>query len=400
MSNIVVVKCGGSVLEDATGLARLAGFIRDLTEEGVRIVVVVSALKGVTDSLLGTVSKVNPSTPPDLTDEVLAMGERTAVRIFAAALLRHGLRARFLDPASPEWPIVTDDHYLDANPLVEETTRRVAERLVPLLHEGDVPVVCGFVGRTQDGRITTLGRGGSDTTAVLLGSCLDAREVLLVKDVEGVMSSDPQRVRDAEVLAALEPEQARVLAAGGAKFLHAKALRYRKPGVRIRIAGPDQGLAGTVIDGPEPELEVEVDDAPISMLSLVGPASADARTVMRVVEKVRESGGQLVSLTLDEQAMILYIRNGGKLLPGLHDAMRAEDLAHAISAFEDLAVVAVRGRALETSQGMIQRITQPLARRGINVYGLVTISSSIQIFVRRTDANRAAALIRAATMAS
>src|SRR5207244_6404473 len=96
-------------------------------------------------------------------DDILAMGERTSARIFAASLKSRGIQARYYDPSERDWPIITDDNFLNANPLKTNSIQRIRRYLRPVLGDGVVPVIGGFIGRTRDGRISTLGRGGSDT---------------------------------------------------------------------------------------------------------------------------------------------------------------------------------------------------------------------------------------------
>lgn len=397
-SRIVVLKFGGSVLESEDMLSRSAEAVEGFVRRGDRPVVVVSAMKGVTDSLIQLSRSVNPNISGRLMDEILSMGERTSARIFSAALEARGLKSVLVDPGSELWPIITDDRHLDANPIYDETERRVREKLLPLLEEGYVPVVCGFLGRTEGGEVTTIGRGGSDTTAILLGSCLRAREVVLVKDVETVFSSDPDMVEKPVPVSELDAEEAYMLASGGAKFLHAKALQYNREGVKIRLSSLAKVMyAGTVIDGGLVDLRVEVDSSPISMLTIVGWRGGEEE-LKEVGGEVRASGGRIVSASMDPKSLIVYVADGRDVLRGVHRVLVERGLGKAASIFKDLRMVVVKGAALETIPGMIQRVTQPLARESINIYGLVTIASSIRIFLHNRDVERAVKLIKQALM--
>jgi len=395
---IIVVKFGGSVLEDDGSIEQAAELVRDTTEKGLGVVVVVSALKGVTDQLIALSKKVDPSMEASRMDELLSSGEKTSARLMAGALAGHGIRSVVVDPDSPYWPVVTDGRHLDANPIMELSRARAQEALVPLLREGKVPVVCGFLGKTVEGRTTTLGRGGSDTTAVILGSCLDAKEVVLIKDVEGVYSSDPDKVRNPQFIETLNGEEAEMLAAGGAKFLHLKALRYQTNGLRIRVTSLEKLNAGTVIKGDLAAISLEVFPQGVSMITIVGLDAKKLESVSQLTRAVREDGGSLLALSLETTSAIFYVAGGKNVLDEVHHVLVSENIGKAVSSFDGLSMITVKGTSLETETGIVQRITQPLARFDINLYGIVTIRSSIRVFVSSDQAEKALELIREAMM--
>jgi aspartate kinase len=159
---------------------------------------------------------------PRALDAVSSLGERMSAPLVAAALRRHGLPADAFDATTL---IVTDDRFGDAAPQIDLTRERVQAQLVPALERGAVPVVTGFIGATSRGATTTLGRGSSDYSAGILGAALDADAVQIYTDVDGVMTADPRLVPDARVIEALSFEEIGELAYFGAKVLHAKAIR-------------------------------------------------------------------------------------------------------------------------------------------------------------------------------
>ncbi|MCS7115862.1 MAG: aspartate kinase [Nitrososphaerota archaeon] len=399
MGDIVVIKFGGSVLSNEKMIERAANAVKDGVEKGLRMVIVISALKGVTDSLINLAKKVNPNTPKDLMDEILSMGERTSARLFANALIAKGLDPVIVDPSLENWPIITDENFTDANPDYNETSNLVKEKLIPMLEAGKIPVVCGFLGKSKSGKITTLGRGGSDTTAILLGSCLDAKEVVLVKDVDTVFSSDPDLVENPIPITQLDAEEAYALTLGGAKFLHPKALAYKRANVRLRIASLTNGsLGGTVIDGGAIELKIERMNEPITMVTIIGSEASEPESIRLLVEEVKRAGGSLVAMSSEPKSIILYVAGGENVPNRLHNTMVTRGLGKALSAFGDLAMITVRGPAIETVPGMVQRVTQPLAREGINIFGVVTISSSIKLFIKREESDKVMSMLRSALM--
>jgi len=389
----IVVKFGGSVLKDVSAISEAARWVKEMLSRGLGVVVVVSAMKGVTDELQEAAKNLNSNPDPKLMAEILSMGERMSVRLFALALRGHGINAIFIDPSSENWPIIADGNPLDATPIYELVEKRVLERVKPMLERGVVPVICGFIGVDRDGEIVTLGRGGSDTTAVLLGSCLRSDEIILVKDVPGIFSADPGIVDDAELLKTLNFREAQALIKGGSKIIHTKALRYLDRGLRLRIASFEELLrgGGTIIEGYDKELDVKISEERISMVTIVGDDSP--KNLGRLTEVLEKDGVKVMASSSEEDSIILYVIEVDEILKKLHKILLREKIGKALSIYQGLSMITVAGRMLETSPGVIYRIVKPLAEEGINVYGLMTISSSIRVFVSEKDSKKASDLI-------
>jgi len=399
LDNIIVIKFGGSVLKNDETIRKSVDMIFELYEKGMRPLVVVSALKGATDNLLTLAKTLNHDTSPEIMDQILSMGERTCARLFSTALASKGLKNVIVDPEFENWPIITDDTHLDSNPIYDDTEKEVTRKILPMLENREIPVVCGFIGKTKEGKITTLGRGGSDTTAILLASCLNAREIVLVKDVETVFSSDPDVVTGTVPLKNLDSEEAFLLSSGGAKFLHTKALNYNKKGIRIRISSLENGSnLGTIINGGIIDLMVEPSPDQVTMVTIIGDKVLNDSQIHQLMTAINNIDGQILSLTLDSKSTILYVVNGRNLIDNIHKIVMENKLGKAVSFFEDLRMILVKGSALETIPGLIQRVTQPLARKNINLYGLITISSSIRLFVSKKQLEKTLPLLRTALL--
>src|SRR5207249_12276104 len=138
-----------------------------------------------------------------------------------------------------DWPIMTDGYFSNANPLRTASIQRIRKYVKPVVEDGIIPVIGGFIGRTRDGRITTLGRGGSDTTALLLATALGANEVVLVTSARGILTGDPDMISNAQVLRTIDMKALVGIADTGTKFVHRKALRYKDPAINIRVI-PDR----------------------------------------------------------------------------------------------------------------------------------------------------------------
>ena len=233
---------------------------------------------------------------------------------------------------------------------------------------------------------------------MLLGNCLNAKEVILVKDVEGVYSSDPDKVTNPQFIESLNGEEAEMLAAGGAKFLHVKALRYQSSGMKIRVTNLDKLDSGTVIKGDLSPLQVEKINEPVSMITFVGLNPGKTESIISAARAVREAHGDLLALSLEANAAIFYVGGGKNVLDGVHKALVVDRIGKAVSEFPRLSMITVKGAALETEKGVVQRITRPLALAAINVYGIVTILSSVRVFVSEDQSEKAFSLVKEAMM--
>ena len=197
----IVVKFGGSSLADHERLLKAVKAVVNEAKRGTKIAVVVSAMGKTTDVLMTTAKNTsNGKLEKKDLDDILSMGERTSVRIFSAALKNNGVDSVYFDPFDCNWPIISDSAFQNANPILKDCEKNIRESVLPIVEKGVIPVIAGFLGKTKDGKITTLGRGGSDTTAFILAESLDADQVVLVTDADGIMSGDPKLDRQSETL--------------------------------------------------------------------------------------------------------------------------------------------------------------------------------------------------------
>jgi aspartate kinase len=399
----IVVKFGGSSLADHERLSRAVSAVVNEAKRGTRIAVVVSAMGKTTDVLLNTAkNSSNGKLEKHELDDILSMGERTSVRIFSAALRTNGVESRYFDPLDEDWPIITDASFSNANPLRVECEKRVKESVLPLVEKGTVPVIAGFVGRTITGKITTLGRGGSDTTAFLLAEALKADEVVLVTDADGIMSGDPKVVANPRRISEIDVNTLVGLADSGAKFIHSKALKYKPKSVDVRVinsAHGDLAKEGTIITGAlATELDVEVaHPSPIAEITIVGRnVSENPQIIEDTVTKAR-THSQLLGLSMNTNSAILYVsaeKNTDALFNDIHKTVLDNPETKAMAVKKDLVFLKIRGVGLEETHGIIGKISEILRVNGINISGILTITSSILLFVDWNEREKALELIR------
>ncbi len=398
----IVVKFGGSSLADPTKLSKAVAAVANETAKGTRIVVVVSAMGKTTDILMTTVkSTSNGKLEKRELDDILSMGERTSVRIFAAALRTNGVQSCYLDPLDDKWPIITDAAFSNANPLLEECKKRTQEHVLPIVEKGIVPVIAGFVGRTADGKITTLGRGGSDTTAFILAEALKADEVVLVTDADGIMSGDPKIVSNPKRLSEIDVSTLVGLADSGAKFIHSKALKYKPQSIPVKVinhAHSDLSQKGTLITGAlATELDVEIaHPSPVAEITIVGNrVSENPHIILEMVEKTAQTS--LLGMSMNANSVILYVsqeKNIDTLFNQIHNITLNNPETIAMAVKKDLAFLKTSGVGLEETHGLIGKISETLRINEMNIYGILTITSSILLFVDWSEREKALQLIR------
>ncbi len=398
VNDTVVVKFGGSCLSTPDNILTAAKKLAVEAASGKRVVAVVSALGGETDKLLSLAqgSTLHTVSKEDL-DDILSMGERTMVRLLATALKSQGVSAIAIDPTSSLWPVYTDAVFGSATVDLHATKQAVTEKLLPLLAENRVPVVAGFLGQSTDGKITTLGRGGSDVSAVILGRCVDAGEVIFVKDVGGVFSADPKQVHDPQKIDFLEAEEAYSLMSAGARVIHPKALTYKQNSMNLRVVGfnaPDL-RGGTLITGEvQAGLEIHLRPLSLSMITVVALKADSLNVLLSLLTDALPSNTKIQGIAVTATSLLLYVENASHLVLSLHDMIKTQGLAKAIHCIDAVAMIEVSGFNLEQIPGVVDVVVSPLARAGINLYGVLTISSSIKIFVPWSERETAVSLMQ------
>lgn len=401
----VVVKFGGSSLADGNKISKAVKAVMKELRKGTKIVVVVSALGKTTDGLLDITKQAtncNAKLNSDI-DDILAMGERTSARIFSATLKANGVKCRYFDPADQDWPIITNDKTANADPILSECEKRIVTYVSPLLKEGTVVVIPGFIGKTADGKITTMGRGGSDITALIVASALEAKQVILVTDVEGIMTADPKLVKSARRIGEIDVNSLIGLASSGQKFLQRKALRYKDPNIDVKVINHthcDLDVEGTVIKGSVKSEIVDLEyPEPIASITITGKALSQSPQVLhQIVKKVKDADAPLLGMSANYDSLILYLseKMPNRILEQIHSVVTENSEVLAMAVRTNLALLKVKTMELEETPGIVSRIAQALHSKNINIYGIFTITSGIQVFVDMNFVKEALTVVREA----
>ncbi|ESP87917.1 aspartate kinase [Candidatus Halobonum tyrrellensis] len=378
----VVAKFGGTSLGSGDRVARAADSIAGAVSEGHEIAVVASAMGATTDDLL---DEIDFEVDEMDRAEIVSMGERTSVRMLKAALSARGVDALFLEPGSERWPVVTNElGEVD----VEETRARAADLAADL--DGVVPVITGFLAETLDGTVTTLGRGGSDTTAVMLGNYMDADEVVIVTDVEGVMTGDPHVVEGARNVARITVDELRNLSFRGAEVIAPSALSYKDEDLGVRVVHYQHGdllSGGTRIEGSFENL-IDMREAPLACVTVAGRAIRNRPGILADLASSLRGGDiniDAVASGMDSVTFYVDTEEAVRAEATLHDEVVGEETLSSVSVEDDFAVVRVMGGELPNRPGVISDIVGPVAEAGINVHDIITSATSVALFVAWDD---------------
>ncbi len=400
---IIVAKFGGTSIGNGQRIKQAAESVVKEYMKGKKVVVVVSAINKTTDEILKTVDDaIGESITEKQLADIVSMGEITSVRLFASTIESLGVKSEYLDPNMDMWPIITDSNYLNANVNFELTENKIKE-LFKLLDQGIIPVLCGFLGKDEDGTLTTLGRGGSDITAFLLGHCLKAEEVVIVTDVGGVMSTDPNRLQSAKKLDKISVEEMRDLATHGAKVLHPHALKYKDPLINAKIIGFEHGdlsAIGTEIIGPAGNhmlkttaLNVE----PISVIAVVGEEILTKTGVLsELTDALAKNNINIYGISTGQNSVTLFIDKSlvDTAHEILHEVVVENNDLSSLSVGTDIAMITVASQDFIDTPGIITRITEPLRKKKINIVEISSSQTSVVIFVEWIDGKRAYELVR------
>jgi aspartate kinase len=327
---------------------------------------------------------------PRAMDAITSLGERINARTLAALLRQRGRSSEAVDASEL---IVTDDTFQNAVPLMDATRAQVSARLNPLLDEGIIPVVTGFIGATEKGVTTTLGRGGSDYSAAILGDCLDADEVWIWTDVDGVMTADPRIVPDAQVIPVLSYSEVGELAYFGAKVLHPRTIRpVIERGIPLWVKNTfNPTCPGTrIVREPESTPGTVKAVTAIKGLSMV---TVEGRGMMgvpgiaaRTFSAVASQGASvlMISQASSEQSICFVIPT--QMVPPVIHALEGEmalELARRdvdqVWSLDDVVIVTAVGAGMRGTPGVAARIFGALGQGNINVIAIAQGSSECSI---------------------
>ena len=384
---LIVQKFGGTSVGSLERIANVARKVVEARERGDDVVVVPSAMSGETDRLLGLARSVQERPEPRELDVLLSTGEQVTIALLAMTLQAYGCAARSY--TGPQVHIRTDSAHNNAR-IVHIDGRRIRADL----EAGRVVVVAGFQGADENGNITTLGRGGSDTTAVALAAALEASECQIYTDVDGVYTTDPRVVPEARRLEALTFEEMLELASLGAKVLQIRAVEFAsKYGVPLRVVSSFEDGPGTLI-GPDLEdnsmeqplisgiafnrdeakvTVMGVQDRPGVAFSILGPVAAENIEVDMIVQNAGADGTTDFTFTVH--------RNDFARTLQIVRELSSQWGSSEVTGDDRIVKISLVGVGMRSHAGIASRMFQALAAESINIQMISTSEIKISVVV-------------------
>ncbi|HLL91641.1 MAG TPA: aspartate kinase [Solirubrobacteraceae bacterium] len=402
MQDMVVMKFGGTSVADAERLKRAARRIVDRREQGARVVAVLSARGKTTDELIAMAEEVSPAPDPREMDMLLSSGERISCALCAMAINDLGHRAISL--TGSQAGIVTDESHTKA--LIIDVR---ADRIEKALGEDNIVLVAGFQGVSKDARnVTTLGRGGSDTSAVALAAALHADVCEIYTDVSGVFSADPRIVAQARKLETVSFEEMLEMAASGAGVLQLRSVEYaRNHGVRIHCRSSFEDSPGTVIVS-----EGETMEQPL--ITAVTHSTSEARVTLTGVPDAPGAAARIFKALAEANVNVDMIdQNVPTSAGGLAEisfTVPREDLRVAVDALapltgeafaqmtraEEMGKVSIVGAGMRSHPGVAAKVFDVLAQEGVNIDMISTSPIKISCVIDLDRVERAVQALHSA----
>ncbi len=396
---IIVQKYGGTSVETTDRIQAVADRVVRAKEDGYQVIVAVSAMGDTTDDLLAMAKEIALVPQPRELDMLLTAGERIAMSLLAIAINARGCRAASY--TGSQAGIITDTQHGAAR-IVEIRPKRILESL----GEGNVVIVAGFQGLSTNYDITTLGRGGSDTTAVAMAAAVGAEVCEIYTDVEGVFTADPRIEPSARKVQTISYEEMLELSAAGAKVLSSRSVEYaRRHGVVIHVRSSFEDVPGTWVREVDEHMEgvlisgvaLDNDEAKIT-LDRVPDRPGVAATVFRAIAGEGISVDMIVQNVSHEGATDLSFTAPLAEIPRLEPVMERvvkEIGATRFSVDDEISKVSLVGAGMKTHPGVAADLFDALAENGINIEMISTSPIRISCVIRKADAERAVRTIHA-----
>ena len=390
---IVVQKYGGSSVADVKRLRQVADRIMRTRQQGHDVVVVVSAMGDTTDDLLAMAKEVSSNPERRELDMLLTAGERISMALLSIAIRDLGGDA--ISFTGSQSGIITNDRHVDAR-IIEVRPFRVQDELI----RGKIVVIAGFQGVSYRREVTTLGRGGSDTTAVAMAAALNAEYCEICSDVDGVYSADPRVVPDARRIGTLSYEETQEMAESGAKVLNAQAVEFAKErGIAIYaratngpLPGPDPSADGTVVRRNPPRMPGTVVGVASERDVLVLEGDASPHDLLAALDEQQVAGKQLHT-SAGRTTLVISREN-------LHNenkvrAELAKQFGDHVTLTDGLGAVSVIGAGINASYANVRAGLSALHEAGVDARGMSTSSFRITWMVPDGDVDRAVRALHA-----
>ncbi len=383
---ILVQKFGGTSVAGLDCMKRVREKVQSAMADGYKVIAVLSARAGDTNKLVALANEWSPSPDPMETDTLLSTGEQVSISLFTMLLKDAGINARSL--LGWQIPITTDSDFGRAR------IRAInSDALYTFLNEYDVLVVAGFQGCTEDGRITTLGRGGSDTSAVALAAALGSAECHIYTDVDGVYTTDPNICSTARKMDRVAYEEMLEMASMGAKVLHIRSVEFaKKYKVPVRVRSTFSDDPGTLVTQEDSTMEAvlvsgiaydrdqarvtlrDLPDVPGTAAAVFGPLSEKGILVDMIVQNTSQDGHTDITFTISRKDLQQTL----KIMDEVMHKTGASEVLHDVS----VAKVSAIGVGMRNHSGVAARAFAALTQEGINILMISTSEIKITLLIQ------------------
>ncbi|RDY26855.1 aspartate kinase [Romboutsia weinsteinii] len=387
---VLVQKFGGTSVESYEKMGEVCNIVQAYREKEIDLVVVVSAMgrKGApyaTDTLIGLCNGVNKIPKKRELDLIMSCGEIISGTILASMLQGKGIDAIFL--TGRQAGILTNNKYSDSK-IININPKRIKKEI----SEGKVVVIAGFQGGTEDGEITTLGRGGSDTSAVAIGKALGCEEVEIYTDVDGIMTADPRVEPDAEVLEFIDYEEVFQMADKGAKVIHPRAVQLAKSGdITLAIKNTlnpegDGTRIGSMYKNHSSEIEFEEDTGFMTAVAhkdkiaqvKIKAQEADFTTILNEIEE-KNISLDMINFFIEEKAFVIDEED----IKVLSEILDRYHIDYEINA--DCAKVTLIGQKITGTPGIMAKVVRSLSKAGISLLQTSDSHMTISCLINKAD---------------
>ncbi len=390
---IIVQKFGGTSVADAEKIRRAAGRVIDTVKKGYQVVVVASARGHQTDELIKDALELNPNPPKREMDQLLSTGEQQSVSLFAMALDAMGYNA--ISFTGGQIRMMTNSDFTKA-----QIKSIDAQRIHKQLDQGKIVIVAGFQGIDENENITTLGRGGSDTTAVAIAAALGAEICEIYTDVDGIYTTDPRIFKDAVKMEEISYDEMLEMASLGAGVMHNRAVAFgKKYDVKIHVRHSGKEVEGTIITHEVPQMEgvvvtgatMQKDMAKIDLVG-VDNVPGNAAKIFAHLARAKVVVNDIVQTELNkDKANLSFMVSISDLAAAKEAVEKIEDEINCEKVFsrDDIALVSVVGVGMRTHYGVAEKMFGALAKGKVNIDLITTSEIRISCAVNKTDAEKA-----------
>jgi len=390
---IIVQKFGGTSVADAEKIRHAAKRVIKTVKNGNQVVVVASARGKQTDRLIADALELNPNPPEREMDQLLSTGEQQTVSLFAMALNAAGQDAISFTGAQVR--MITDSVHTKARIISIDTNRIHRE-----LDQGKTVLVAGFQGMDENGNITTLGRGGSDTSAVALAAALGAKECEIYTDVDGIYTADPRLFKKAVKMHKISYDEMLELASLGAGVMHSRAIEFgKKYNIPIHVRSSSEETEGTIISAEESQMEgvlvsgatIQKDFTKITLINVDNRPGNAAKIFAHLAQSKVIVNDIIQTEVSTEKANISFTINSMDLKAAKQAVEEIRNFVHCSDVFirEDIAEVSVVGVGMRTHYGVADKMFSCLAKAEINIDSITTSEIRISCIVDEDQADKA-----------